>query len=71
MKGLRAACAASALGSLLATPALADYFGLFPDVAAYAVAVMALPLWFLTLTVFWRHDLLRRMLGFHRPTPAD
>jgi cation-transporting ATPase E len=52
--------------AVLATPALADYFGLFPDVAAYAVALFALPLWFLTLSLFWRYDVLRRMLGFHR-----
>ncbi|MFC4066241.1 HAD-IC family P-type ATPase [Actinoplanes subglobosus] len=56
----------AALFGILATPVLAAYFGLLADVAAFAVAAMALPLWFLTLSVIWRHDLLARMLGFHR-----
>jgi cation-transporting ATPase E len=53
--------------AILATPVLADYFGLFPDVAAFAVAGVALPPWFLLLSAVWRFDLLTRMAGFHRP----
>ncbi|MEU4557166.1 HAD-IC family P-type ATPase [Actinoplanes sp. NPDC023936] len=53
--------------AILATPVLSDYFGLFPDVAAFGVAGLALPPWFLLLSAVWRHDLLRRMIGFNRP----
>jgi cation-transporting ATPase E len=56
---------------ILATPVLADYFGLFPDVAAFAVAGLALPPWFLLLSAVWRFDLLSRMIGFHRPAGRD
>jgi cation-transporting ATPase E len=52
---------------ILATPVLSDYFGLFPDVAAFAVAGIALPPWFLLLSAVWRWNLLSRMIGFHRP----
>ncbi|WP_250009859.1 HAD-IC family P-type ATPase [Actinoplanes sp. M2I2] len=57
--------------AILATPALADYFGLLPDFAAFMVAGMALPLWFLLLSAVWRFDLLSRMTGFHRPAEWD
>ena len=51
---------------ILVVPAFAHYFGLFPDFVAYAIPLMALPPWFLMLSLVWRFDLLRRMLGFQR-----
>ncbi|MEV0895272.1 HAD-IC family P-type ATPase [Actinoplanes sp. NPDC049802] len=58
-------------GTIMAAPVLYNYFGLFPDVAAFAVAVAALPPWFLLLSAVWRYDLLSRMIGFRRPAEPD
>lgn len=48
---------------ILIAPPLADYFSLIRDPAAFLAVGVAFPPWFLTLRLFWRHQLLERALG--------